>query len=286
MFGSGAETSSRRSREAYRRVAKNRSRVGSHDHSETPVERSKACVAGIHIGTSGWHYDHWIGPFYPPDTRSADFFAYYARCFRTVEINNTFYRLPSREAVLAWRDASPSDFVFAAKGSRFITHMKKLKDPEVGLRRFLDRLSFLGEKLGPIVFQLPPRWRLNLERLEAFLKVLPASRQYAFEFRDESWFCSETLQVLAQHRAALCLFELGGHAAPIEVTADFTYIRLHGPGGPYQGNYSDKDLAVWAERMTDWRTHRISSYCYFDNDDRGYAPRNALRLARMIEERE
>jgi uncharacterized protein YecE (DUF72 family) len=136
----------------------------------------------------------------------------------------------------------------------------------------------------PIVFQLPPRWRLNLQRLEAFLKALPASRRYAFEFRDESWFSQETYELLAGYNAALCLYDLGGRQAPIEVTAKFTYIRLHGPDGPYQGSYSAKALAVWAERILNWRADGIASYCYFDNDDQGYAPKNALTLAGLVED--
>jgi uncharacterized protein YecE (DUF72 family) len=240
--------------------------------------------AEVHIGTSGWHYDHWVGPFYPSGTRPADFLDYYARHFRTVELNNTFYRLPTPEAVAAWRDGSPRNFLFAAKGSRFLTHMKKLKDPEVGLGRYFERITLLGSKLGPIVFQLPPGWQRDLDRLEAFLNALPARRRYAFEFRDESWFGRDTNTLLARHNAALCFYELSGREAPIELTADFTYIRLHGPDGPYRGSYSDKTLADWARRIRRWRAEGIATYCYFDNDDRGYAPQNALTLARMVDD--
>jgi uncharacterized protein YecE (DUF72 family) len=236
----------------------------------------------IHIGTSGWHYDHWIGPFYPPETRPQSFLEYYVRHFKTVEINNTFYRLPTQHAVMEWRDGSPPGFVFAAKGSRFITHMKKLKDPETSIQRYFEPIELLGDKLGPIVFQLPPRWHLNLDRLADFLKAPPKRWRYAFEFRDESWFDPHTYELLAEHQAALCLYDYAGRQAPVEVTADFVYIRLHGPGGAYQGSYSDDALAMWTRRMLSWRVHRISVYCYFDNDEQGYAPINALTLARLV----
>jgi uncharacterized protein YecE (DUF72 family) len=236
----------------------------------------------IHIGTSGWHYHHWIGPFYPPATRRESFLEHYARHFSTVEINNTFYRLPTRHAVMEWHDGSPPDFVFAAKGSRFITHMKKLKDPKTSIQRYFDLIELLGDKLGPIVFQLPPRWHLNLDRLAEFLKTLPRRRRYAFEFRDESWLDPRTYELLAEDNAALCLYDYAGRQAPLKVTADFVYIRLHGPGRAYQGSYSDRALAIWARRIHGWRAHGIAVYCYFDNDEHGYAPANALTLARLV----
>jgi uncharacterized protein YecE (DUF72 family) len=239
-------------------------------------------AADVHIGTSGWHYQHWIGPFYPAGTHPESFLDYYARHFSTVEINNTFYRLPTRRAVNEWREGSPASFVFAAKGSRFITHMKKLKDPETSIQRYFELIELLGDKLGPIVFQLPPRWHLNVDRLAHFLKALPTHRRYAFEFRDESWFEPRTYEVLAAHKAALCLYELAGRQAPLQVTADFVYIRLHGPDGAYQGSYGDDELAMWARRILEWRAQGISVYCYFDNDERGYAPANALTLARLV----
>jgi uncharacterized protein YecE (DUF72 family) len=146
----------------------------------------------LRVGTSGWHHPHWVGPFYPPGTRPDRFLGLYTRHFGSAEINNTFYRLPTPAAVAGWREATPPGFLFAAKGSRFITHMKKLKDPAEGLRRYLEPLALLGDKLGPVVFQLPPRWRLDLGRLAAFLGMLPAGRRFAFEFRDQSWFAPET----------------------------------------------------------------------------------------------
>jgi uncharacterized protein YecE (DUF72 family) len=160
--------------------------------------------------------------------------------------------------------------------------MKKLKDPETSIRKYFDLIELLGDKLGPIVFQLPPRWHFDLDRLADFLKTLPKRWQYAFEFRDESWFDPRVYEMLAKHKAALCLYDYAGRQAPLEVTADFVYIRLHGPGGPYKGSYSDEALAAWAERMRGWHAHGIAVYCYFDNDEQGYAPANALTLARLV----
>ncbi len=241
-------------------------------------------AADVHIGTSGWHYRHWVGPFYPRGMRPKDFLGHYAGQFRTVELNTTFYRLPRRQAVVEWRDGSPPGFVFAAKGSRFVTHMKKLRDPETSISRYFDLIELLGDKLGPIVFQLPPRWHVDLERLATFLKALPQRRRYAFEFRDRSWLSPSTYELLAKHDAALCLYDLAGHQSPIEITADFVYIRLHGPGNAYQGRYDDQALMTWAQRLRQWRVEGITVYCYFDNDEQGHAPMNALRLGRFVRE--
>jgi uncharacterized protein YecE (DUF72 family) len=208
-----------------------------------------------------------------------DFLRFYAARFDTVEVNNTSYRLA---APAAWRDATPPGFLFAAKASRFVTHLKKLKGPEEGLRRFFSPLAPLAQKLGPVVFQLPPRWRADPGRLAAFLDALPPGRRYAFEFREESWFGPGTYELLERHGAALCLWDLAGRRSPVRVTTDFAYVRLHGPGGPYQGSYGDEALEVWAARMLEWRAAGISTYCYFDNDDRGHAPLDALRLARRV----
>jgi uncharacterized protein YecE (DUF72 family) len=236
----------------------------------------------IHIGTSGWHYSHWNGPFYPNDLRKEDFLRYYCSRFATVEVNNSFYQLPSEEALLNWRDSTPAGFIFAAKASRYITHMKKLKDPEKHLPILLERLEILGEKLGPILFQLPPRWRLNLERLEVFLKALPGRFRYAFEFRDPSWFDRRAYEALAEHGGAFCIYELAGRRSPAEVTADFVYVRLHGPGEAYQGSYSTGALQGWADRFGRWVQEGKEVFCYFDNDEAGYAAQNALSLQEMV----
>lgn len=235
-------------------------------------------MAMLRIGTSGWHYMHWVGPFYPANTRAEDFLPYYAARFNTVEINSTFYGLPSEETVTAWRERTPEDFVFACKASRYITHMKKLKDPDASTERFLAAVAPLGRKLGPILFQLPPRWHANVDRLDRFLARLPTGLRFAFEFRDETWFNDAVYDVLRCYSAALCAYEIAGHAAPLIATAGFDYVRLHGPGEAYQGRYPDEALDTWAKRIDAWLAAGHDVYCYFDNDQLGYASADAVRL--------
>lgn len=236
----------------------------------------------IHIGTSGWHYDHWKGPFYPDDISAAEMLGFYAGHLGTVEINNSFYQLPEDKTLSEWRDNVPQGFVFSAKASRYITHMKKLKDPEEPVSTFIERITVLGEKLGPILFQLPPRWKLNLERLRSFLDALPGDHRYAFEFRDPSWFAKEVYEALCDKNAAFCIYELAGRLSPKEVTADFVYVRLHGPGDAYEGDYDAQTLAGWAGAFSSWARKGLDVYCYFDNDQKGYAARNALMLLDML----
>ncbi len=236
----------------------------------------------VRIGTSGWHYKHWVGAFYPARTPPAKMLAYYAARFDTVELNNSFYHLPKEPALHYWRECTPESFCFAVKGSRFLTHMKKLKDPEAGLDKFMAAAETLGAKLGPILFQLPPNWELNLERLHLFLKALPSYHHYAFEFRNSTWDVQPVYDLLAQHNAAYCVFDLAGYQSPLKVTADFAYIRLHGPGGKYQGSYSEEALCEWARQIAEWQRGLRTVYCYFDNDDSGYAAWNALRLKELI----
>jgi len=238
----------------------------------------------IRIGTSGWHYPHWKGPFYPEDLPDREMFRYYCRHFDTVEINNSFYRLPSEETFEGWRASSPDPFLFSVKGSRYITHMKKLKDPRSTVPPLLAASRALARKLGPILFQLPPRWRVNPERLRAFLESLPGGFRYAFEFRDPSWFDDRIFRELEDHGAAFCIYHLAGLLSPMEVTADFIYVRLHGPGEAYRGPYDVKDLAGWAGAFSSWLRQDREIFCYFDNDEAGYAALDALRLKDMIKE--
>ncbi len=207
---------------------------------------------------------------------------FYTGCFDTVELNNSFYRLPSKSALEKWREETPPGFCFAVKGSRYLTHAKKLKDPAEGIRRLFERAEILDPKLGPVLFQLPPQWPANPERLGQFLKALPAGHRYAFEFRNETWNTDEVLAILRAHHAAYCIFDLAGYQSPLSVTANFVYVRLHGPGGKYQGSYSDEALASWAQRIGDWRAQKKQVFVYFDNDDSGYAPRNALKLKGLL----
>jgi uncharacterized protein YecE (DUF72 family) len=241
-----------------------------------------AHTGAIHIGTSGWHYRHWKGPFYPEKLAASKMLEYYAQHFDTVELNNTFYRLPIETGVENWRSSSPPGFCFAAKGSRFLTHMKKLKDPEIGLERFFERIDLLRPKLGPIVFQLPPFWEVDEQRLEGFLRALPKRHRYAFEFRNPTWHNDRIHRILRKHNAAFCIFEIAGFASEFPITADFTYIRLHGPGGAYQGSYSRETLQQWADRIDVWRKELRAVYIYFDNDQAGYAVENALTLKSVI----
>jgi uncharacterized protein YecE (DUF72 family) len=236
----------------------------------------------IRVGTSGWHYKHWVGTFYPPRMPSSRMLAYYSERFDTVELNNSFYRLPSENSLVAWRESTPGNFSFAAKGSRFLTHMKKLKDAEQGLERFLNAVNLLQPKLGPIVFQLPPQWEMNLERLSEFLRILPEGQRAAFELRNATWHTPELFRLLERHNAAHCIFHLAGEHSPIRNTADFGYVRLHGPGGKYQGSYSDAALGEWAERILGWKQSLKAIYIYFDNDEAGYAAHDALRLKAML----
>ena len=234
----------------------------------------------FHVGTSGWHYKHWIGPFYPEGTRAAEMLDYYAQHFDIVELNNTFYKLAAESAVNTWRESTPARFRFAAKGSRFLTHMKKLTDTGRGIDRFFDCVDLLGKKLGPVVFQLPPKWSVNVERLESFCEALPRGHRYAFEFREPSWNQKPVFDILRRHRAAYCIFHLAGVNSPCEITADFTYLRLHGPGGAYQGSYDDRALRTWARRLRAWNLKK--AYVFFDNDQAGYAAKNAMRLKELL----
>jgi uncharacterized protein YecE (DUF72 family) len=238
--------------------------------------------AACYIGTSGWNYLHWKERFYPQGMPPSDWLGYYSRRFSTVEINNTFYNLPSENIFAGWRDGVPERFIFAVKASRYITHMKKLKDPKESLERFFERVRSLGAQLGPVLFQLPPRWHRNRKRLEGFLEALPSGKPFAFEFRDTSWHHEEIYTVLQAHNAAFCIYDLAGVTSPKRVTADFVYVRLHGPGAAYQGRYSARVLSEWAEAFSAWNREGRTVFCYFDNDQDAYAIHNALELAQMM----
>ncbi len=236
-----------------------------------------------HIGTSGWQYPHWSGAFYPEDLDKKEYFRFYRDRFNTVEINNSFYHLPSEKTMREWRKSAASAFLYSVKASRYITHMKKLKDPAEPVERFIERADILGDSLGVVLFQLPPRWGCNPERLGRFLDILPPGHRYAFEFRDRSWHTPEVFTLLESAGAAFCIYDFGGFTSPREVTADFVYIRLHGPGEPYADPYGTGDLSGWAGAVSSWLDTGRDVYCYFDNDRNGYAAKNARRLKRMLE---
>jgi len=235
----------------------------------------------IYIGTSGWNYSHWKGPFYPDTLQSALWLPHYADCFDTVEINNSFYQLPSEKRFQQWHDAVPDGFIFSVKASRYITHMKKLKDPDEPVERLLEHVKPLRDKRGVILFQLPPKWHRNVDRLEAFLDRLPETHRYTFEFRDSTWWDASVYRCLHRHNAAFCIFDLAGRVSPREVTADFVYIRLHGPAEAYQGSYDSPALSGWAGACAAWKRQDRDVFVYFDNDRNGYAPQNARRFKAM-----
>lgn len=237
----------------------------------------------IHIGTSGWHYKHWKEAFYPKEIAEKDQLGYYSSVFRTVEINNSFYRLPTEDTFTAWRKEVPDDFMFAVKGSRFITHLKKLNLDKEGIRLFFTRVKYLKNKLGPILFQLPPRWKFNQERFAMFLSILPRKYKYAFEFRDTTWYNQQVYDLLKKYNCAFCMYELAGHRSPEKVTADFIYLRAHGPTDKkYQGSYTTLRLKRMAKKCLAWSKEGKDVFVYFDNDQAGYAAANARKLLEMV----
>lgn len=237
----------------------------------------------IRIGTSRYHYKHWRGLFYPARMSADQMLDYYSRHFDTVELNNSFYRLPTENAFDDWRRSTPSNFVFAVKMSRFLTHNKKLRNPQLALTNFLSRVERLRTKLGPILFQLPPKWQVNHERLKALLETLPPTLRYVFELRDRTWITPKIEELLASSGAAFCIYELAGYHSPLTVTTDFAYVRLHGPSADkYQGSYDETCLSEWCCQIGDWSRTLKAVYVYFDNDQAGFAARNAMTLKRMV----
>lgn len=237
----------------------------------------------IHIGTSGWNYDHWKEAFYPKNLSQDQWLDHYKDQFDTVEVNNSFYKLPDTRTLEKWKKNVPENFVFAAKANRYITHMKKLNEPEDSLNKMLDAFKSLGNNLEPILFQLPPNWKFNEERFRQFTDLLPDDFIYVFEFRNKDWINETSFSILEEKNSAFCIYELAGYQSPEEVTADFVYIRLHGPSNKkYRGKYNQEQLSYWADRLNTWSEQNKDVYIYFDNDEKGYAPQNALELKEMI----
>ena len=237
-----------------------------------------------HIGTSGWHYDHWRGVFYPEGLAKSKWLDFYARYFSTVELNNSFYHLPSENAFLTWRDSASPDFIFAVKVSRFITHIKKLRNVAEPLQNFLARVKLLEQKLGPLLYQLPPNMKRNDELLESFLSILPSGLQHVFEFRNESWLEEDIFELLHRYNVGFCVFDMPGLTTPLVATADFAYIRFHGSTWMYGGCYSEEELERWAGRIAELSRDLKATYIYFNNDAEGFAVRNARTLAQMLGE--
>ena len=237
----------------------------------------------IFIGTSGWSYGSWRGPFFPREVMVKHHLAYYATQFITAELNGVFYRTPSLEAVRGWREQSPDDFVFAWKASKFITHWKRLSDrSRNSLDLIEERLDILGRKAGPVLFQLPPRFEADADRLSSFIRLLNKKRRYAFEFRHASWYSEEIYKILRHHDIALCISDHHDAPAPWLTTARHVYVRGHGPDGTYRDHYSDTSLEKWARAIAAWYRQRRIVYVYFDNDQKSAAPADAARLRDVL----
>jgi uncharacterized protein YecE (DUF72 family) len=241
-------------------------------------------VAGVlHIGCSGWAYRDWKGPFYPPDLKDSARLSFYQSRFSTVEINASFYRLPSEAAVEAWATAASPGFVYAWKASRYITHNKKLKDCQDSIALVLGRMAPLGKE-GPVLFQLPPSLKQDIERLSQFAGWLPKGRRYAIEFRHPSWYAPDIFELLRKRNIALCISDHHHAPAPFEVTADFVYLRGHGPGGRYFGRYGAEALNDWAAHIKGWQAKGLAVFCYFDNDIKSAAPADAAELIGLLKD--
>lgn len=237
-------------------------------------------MATVFIGTSGWSYEHWKGVFYPEDLAKQKWLEYYCQHFKTVELNASFYHLPKRVTFENWRKRVGKDFVFSVKGSRFITHVKKLNNCQEPLERFFERVEGIEGKEGKevILWQLPPGLKVNVERLKGFIGLLPKSRRYAFEFRSSTWLTVKVFDLLRQHNAAVVFQDFEYWPITDKITADFVYIRLHGKKELYASCYTKEELANWGEKINNWLKKGLDVYCYFNNDMRAYAVKNAKEL--------
>jgi len=235
------------------------------------------------IGTSGWHYNHWRVLFYPEKLAKSEWLKYYAQQFNTVELNNSFYHLPSEKAFATWRESAPEQFVFAVKVSRFITHIKRLRNLDSAMENFLSRACLLQEKLGPLLYQLPPNMKRNDEVLENFISSLPRKYQHVIEFRHESWLNDAVFQILKRYNIGLCVFDRPDISCPFITTSNFAYIRLHGSRSLYSSCYSDEELAQWAQVIIRLGKDVKTVYIYFNNDAEVFAVRNALTLINYLQ---
>jgi len=232
------------------------------------------------VGCSGWSYRHWRDGFYPHGLPTSRWFAHYASVFNTVELNGTFYRLPTEKAVRSWHDSATPAFAFAAKASRLITHFRRLADCEEALAAYFERIELLGEHLGPILYQLPPNFERDDGVLKRFLALLPAVRRHVFEFRHASWWCDEVFDLLSRHKAGFCIYDMAQTRTPFIATTDFAYMRFHGPDGLGRGGYEEAELTAVARKLKDLDgAERV--FAYFNNDLRGQAPRDALTFRRL-----
>jgi uncharacterized protein YecE (DUF72 family) len=249
-------------------------------------EAGDSSAHAVRIGCSGWNYAHWRnGVFYPPRLPPREWLRFYARRFDTVELNNTFYRLPRATAVARWVEESPAGFLFSVKVSRYLTHIVRLRDTAEHLALLLERIEPLlaSPKLGPLLWQLPPTFRRDDERLAASLVDFPPKLRHAIEFRHESWFVPEVMQLLRERNVALVIADRPEirDFQTHELTADFTFVRFHSGTRGLRGNYSATELDKWAERIREWSAE-CDVYAYFNNDWEGFAPRNALGLMERL----
>ena len=233
-----------------------------------------------YIGTSGWHYEHWREDFYPKDLAKSRWLEFYSEHFSTVELNNSFYRLPSEKAFTNWKDSSPAGFVFSVKVSRFITHIKRLRNTEEPIDNFMARTRLLGGKLGPLLYQLPQSMKRDDRRLRDFLEMLPRDVRHVFEFRHNSWFDDEVFKLLRQYDCGFCIYDMPGFSTPVLATSDFAYVRFHGSQWLYGGSYSDEELEGWAQKIAALGVK--VAYAYFNNDAGGFAIKNALTLRQLL----
>lgn len=234
------------------------------------------------IGTSGWVYNDWAGIFYPGNLPQNKWLEFYSQNFKTVEVNSTFYHQMKAETFANWTKKVHKDFVFAVKANRFITHIKRLLDCGDPLKRLLEQVKSLGENLGPILFQLPPRWKADADRLEKFCKLLPKNNLFAFEFRDKSWFNDKIFKILKSKNVAVVVNDSVHFPKKEKITANFIYIRFHGPSALYSSEYSDSQLKIWAVKIKRLKNSGISVFAYFNNDVSGFAVGNAKTLNSML----
>jgi len=238
-------------------------------------------MSRLYCGTSGWNYNHWKDRFYPIGLPQSKWLDYYTHHFNTVEINNSFYHLPEKSTFEKWRELTPESFIFAVKASRYLTHIKRLKDPEEPLERLIDHSSGLCDKLGPILYQFSPQWPINIERLEAFLKILPTNIRHVFEFRNSSWHVEEVWSLLNKYAVAYCIMDGPGFPQHMKTTGGFTYIRMHSGGELTAGNYTSGHLNV-CSRQIEFLLTMGDVYIYFNNDYNAYAIQNALAIRKMV----
>lgn len=237
----------------------------------------------VRIGTSGFVYKHWRERFYPQELPATRWLEHYASYFDTVELNNPFYRQPSLAQFQRWRRVVPDGFAYAVKLNRFLTHIKRLSVDAPTVARSYDTVAGLGPKLAAMLVQMPPRAKFDPERFERFMRaVARRRRRHAIEPRDPSWLTDAALEALRRHRVALCLIDTPRWPTRIDVTADFVYVRFHGPGRLYAGTYDDAALRVWADRIREWRDRGLDVLAYFNNDERAYAVYDALRLRELV----